>query len=133
MTENSFYFDGRHCPYCTKKSEFVDSEVIYGRSYGMVYYCKDCDAYCGVHKGTDESLGRLANKELRKFKKDAHECFDRLWRAKMGKGFSKHEARSKAYQWLSKQMKIKQEHTHIGMFDVKECELVIEICNKIRL
>ena len=31
----------------------------------MIYICKPCDAYVGVHKGTDKALGRLANKELR--------------------------------------------------------------------
>jgi hypothetical protein len=40
------------CPYCNNLTAFVDSETIYGKSYGMVYYCKDCDAYVGTHKGS---------------------------------------------------------------------------------
>ena len=28
---------GKICPYCGKPTEFVDSSVIYGRSYGMIY------------------------------------------------------------------------------------------------
>ena len=47
---------GKICPYCGKPTEFVDSSVIYGRSYGMIYLCRDCRAYVGVHKGTDLSL-----------------------------------------------------------------------------
>ncbi len=52
---------GKICPYCGNRTEYVDSSVIYGRSYGMIYLCWDCMAYVGVHKGTDRALGRLAN------------------------------------------------------------------------
>lgn len=41
---------GKVCPYCGKPTEYVDSSVIYGRSYGMIYLCRDCRAYVGVHK-----------------------------------------------------------------------------------
>jgi hypothetical protein len=37
------------CPYCNQESQFVDSSVIYGKSYGMIYLCSDCDAYVGCH------------------------------------------------------------------------------------
>lgn len=47
---------GKICPYCGKPTEFVDSSVIYGRSYGMIYLCRDCRAYVGVHKGTRPSI-----------------------------------------------------------------------------
>ena len=50
-----------YCPYCGRQAEYVDSKVIYGRSYGMAYLCRNCDAYVGVHRGTDEPLGRLAD------------------------------------------------------------------------
>ena len=31
------------CPYCSGPAAFVDSECVYGgRSYGMIYLCKDC-------------------------------------------------------------------------------------------
>ena len=43
-----------YCPYCGQQAEYVDSKVIYGRSYGMAYLCRNCDAYVGVHRGTDE-------------------------------------------------------------------------------
>lgn len=71
-------FTGKICPYCGKPTEYVDSSVIYGRSYGMIYLCRDCRAYVGVHKGTDQALGRLANAELRKAKKEAHFYFDQI-------------------------------------------------------
>lgn len=123
-------FSGKICPYCDKQTEYVDSVVIYGKSYGMIYLCKPCDAYVGVHKGTDKSLGRLADKELRYWKKMAHASFDKLWRKKMMKGINKHEARTSAYKWLSNVMDIDINYTHIGMFDIQQCKTVVEICKK---
>lgn len=121
-------YRGLVCPYCGNDSQYVDSKCIYQKSYGMIYICKPCDAYVGVHKGTDRALGRLANKSLRFWKISAHEVFDRLWRAKMEKGFSKGDARRAAYEWLSNQMAIPPDRTHIGMFDVEECKRVIDLC-----
>lgn len=71
---------GKICPYCGKPTDYVDSSTIYGKSYGMTYLCKACDAYCGVHKGPDKALGRVANKELRHWKKEAHKYFDLIWK-----------------------------------------------------
>ena len=50
---------GKICPYCGNRTEYVDSSVIYGRSYGMIYLCWDCMAYVGVHKGTAVSYTHL--------------------------------------------------------------------------
>ena len=42
------------CPYCGRVAKYVDSSVIYyGHSYGMAYLCRPCNAYVGVHSGTD--------------------------------------------------------------------------------
>ena len=43
-----------YCDYCGRQAEYVDSKVIYGKSYGMMYLCRNCMAYVGVHKGTDK-------------------------------------------------------------------------------
>lgn len=58
-----------YCDYCGRETEYVDSKVIYGKSYGKIYLCRNCMAYVGVHKGTDKPLGRLANAELRNWKR----------------------------------------------------------------
>lgn len=111
------------CPYCGKAAEFIDSKVIYGRSYGMIYLCKDCRAWVGCHKGTDKPLGRLANAELREWKQNAHHLFDKLWKgATMRRG--------EAYAWLAGQMGKTQQETHIGMFDVEECKKVVHLVIK---
>lgn len=114
-----------HCDYCGRKAEFVDSKIIYGQSYGMVYLCRNCMAYVGVHKGSAKPLGRLANAELRYWKKAAHAAFDPMW--KWGR-FRHH--RNAAYGWLAQQMGLPIEKTHIGMFDVAQCKKAIEIIRR---
>lgn len=121
------------CSYCGNKSELVDSERVYGRSYGMMYLCANypvCDAYVGCHPGTDKPLGRLANAELREWKKKAHAAFDPLWRNRVqGRQQMK---RSEAYAWLAKELGLERERTHIGMFDVLQCKQVVELCMNTR-
>lgn len=114
------------CPYCGKRAEFVDSaEVYHGRSYGMIYLCRPCDAYVGCHGRGDTPKGRLANAELRRWKIAAHNAFDPLWRFGPFRG-----QRNSAYAWLAEQMGLPKEKTHIGMFDVAQCQQVIQICKK---
>ena len=108
------------CQYCKKTAKFVDSKIIYGKSYGMIYLCKECNAYVGVHKGTNRPLGILANAELREWKKKAHASFDPLWKTKL-------MTRREAYEWLAKQMGKSLEKCHIGMFDVSECEQFVAL------
>lgn len=110
---------GKVCPYCKGKTQLVDSKVIYGTSFGMIYLCTPCRAYCGVHKGTEKSLGRLANGNLRKLKKEAHKYFDVIWK-------DKHTTRKQAYQYLSEHLGLPIEYTHIGMFSEKTCLRVID-------
>jgi len=102
------------CDYCKSKTELIDSAPVYnGVSYGKVYHCRPCDAWVGVHKGTEKPLGRLANKELREWKKRAHAVFDPLWQAKLnkrrrerGEDYKKVWARGSGYRWLSEQLGI---------------------------
>lgn len=68
-------------------------------------------------------MGRLADAHLRQAKLKAHEAFDPIWKGRK-------MSRSKAYGWLAKQLGISREETHIGMFDLETCRLVIEICRE---
>lgn len=115
------------CPYCGERAEFVDSKIVYGKSYGKIYLCRKCFAYVGVHKGTDKPLGRLANAELRYWKKAAHAAFDPIWKYGRFRGY-----RNAAYGWLAGRMGLSVEETHIGMFDVAQCKKAIQICRKER-
>lgn len=122
-------FEGEECPYCFNETVYVDSSEIYGKSYGMIYLCRPCMAWVGVHKGTNKAKGRLANNKLRKMKKKAHKYFDNLWERKMLKDDLKQkEARNKAYNWLSEKTGIDRKICHIGMMDIEQCNQVIEIC-----
>lgn len=109
-----------NCTYCNDVAEYVDSSCIYGKSYGMIYLCRKCNAYVGVHKGTNKPLGILANAELREWKKKAHSHFDKLWKLKK-------MTRANAYKWLSKQLNKDIKETHIGMFNVDDCKRVVEV------
>ena len=117
------------CDYCGTPADFVDSAMVYGRSYGMIYLCPHCHAYVGVHKGSDKPLGRLANAELRAWKSAAHAVFDKLWQY----GGPFYHQRGGAYRWLSEKMGLPMEKTHIGMFDVPECKRVIDIIYEERM
>lgn len=117
---------GKICPYCGNKSEYVDSIEIYRHtSYGMAYLCRPCDAYCGTYKSEPEkALGRLANSELRHWKKEAHAYFDVIWK-------EKNLTRVEAYKWLSENLNLPSEYTHIGMFSVKTCIEVVDLSKMI--
>jgi hypothetical protein len=116
------------CPYCNGASHLTDSAVIYGRSYGPIYLCEPCDAYVGCHKGTTTPLGRLADAELRKWKKLAHAAFDPTWERVIQAAIDthgyapkgiKHDSRGQAYRRLAQELGIEQDACHIGMFDVE--------------
>jgi 3-mercaptopyruvate sulfurtransferase SseA len=112
------------CPYCNSPAKLVDSAIVYhGRSYGMIWDCRPCDAYVGVHKNSKKfvPLGRMANAELREWKKKAHAVFDPLWRPG---GILTRDA---AYRKLQEVMGMTKEQAHIGKFDVAECKKLVEM------
>ncbi len=111
-----------YCDYDGTKADLVDSKVIYGKSFGPIYLCPKCGAYVGVHKGTDKPLGRLADAELRHWKRNGHNVFDPLWQHGPFRG-----RRKAAYAWLAQQMGLPVEKTHFGMFDVAQCKAAINI------
>lgn len=114
---------GRICPYCHVPTEYKNSIEVYGVDYGMIYYCPQCGAYVGVHNGTDRAKGRLANAELRRCKIEAHRYFDELYK----RGLMK---RREAYKWLSDQLGLPPEYTHIGMFNPETCAKVVDVSKK---
>lgn len=115
---------GRICPYCHIKTEYKNSFDIYGADYGMIYICPKCRAYVGVHKGTDKAKGRLANEYLRRCKIEAHLYFDQIYK----RGIMK---RKEAYKWLSEQLGLPPEFTHIGMFNPETCAKVVDVSKKL--
>lgn len=111
------------CPYCGSTANVTSDSSVYGRHYGYIYLCSNyprCDAYVGIHKGTWEPKGTMANAELRKWRLKAHTAFDPLWTSGCVK-------RKKAYKWLADRLKIPVDECHIGMFDIEMCKKVVQI------
>ena len=81
--------------------------------YGLRFQCPKCDIYCW--DGPTSIPGTPAT---HKFRKQAHEVFDPLWK-------SDKVTRKKCYRQLSAFMGLARKDTHIGMFDVLQCRLVI--------
>ena len=92
----------------------------------MMYICWPCDATVGVHEGTDNPKGTLAKKELREMRKQVHALLDPLWRG------DRKNKRGKAYRWLSEEMGLPIEQTHIGEFREAECRKAIKVLSKLR-
>ena len=115
------------CPYCGNKSDGVTGQVVYPHRPDLhnkwFYRCVLCDAYVGCYSDIKNSLGRLANAELRKYKSMAHRAFDPIWKTKAMK-------RSDAYKALAAEMRIQPSECHIGMFDEKTCDKVVRVSSK---
>lgn len=126
------YYLPKECPYCGNNIIYTDSAEIYGRSFGMIYLCRPCNAYVGVHKGTHYPMGSLANVELRQKRKEAHHYFDQIWFKPSLEDGTKARKRLDAYKWLSKNLGIAREQCHIGYFDINICNEVIKL-SKARL
>lgn len=123
------------CPYCLRVSIFLESSArLYnGRDYGPVWACLPCRAWVGCHKGTTTPLGRLADRELRRWKMAVHAVFDPIWQARFQRKraldpkYTKAHARGGRYKRLSELMGIPRKDCHIGMFDVERCKQAIAI------
>ena len=109
------------CRYCGGKVILTDSSKIYGKDYGDIYLCTTCNAFVGVHKGSGKPLGTLANSIFRTKRKETHEVFDKFWK-------DNHMSRTEGYKWLSEKMGLPFKSTHIGYFEIEECQKVIELC-----
>lgn len=116
-------YSAKICPYCKSSTEVVSETDVYGREYKgrAMIRCRNymvCDAYVGTHDN-GEPLGRLANKELRNAKKKAHSYFDPIWQ-------EKYMDRTKLYEDLADYLGLPDKYTHIGMFNKKTCDRVIQ-------
>lgn len=127
--------DAPTCPYCGYRAQYLpSSEHIYnGRDYGPVWICEPCEAWVGCHKGTTKPLGRLANAELRRWKRGVHYFFDPIWRRRFERKraedpkYTKAHARGGRYKKLAELMGIPREECHIAMFDIERCKLALKI------
>jgi hypothetical protein len=115
-----------HCNSCCSTNiELTTNDKIYGKIFGAwpkVYICNDCGASCGCHPNTDIPLGRMADRETRQLRVQAHTAFDPLWK-------NGYMTRTKAYNWLAGQLGIEVSESHISWLSKEQLEKVIETCN----
>lgn len=123
------------CPYCNQPAILVNGTLLYARrpdlAHKQFWTCVPCKAWVGCHEGGSGRvpLGRLADAALRAAKSRVHAEFDPLWKAKMNAlGISAKKARGMAYSWLSKELGIPPEDTHVGHFDIPTCERAVALC-----
>ena len=76
----------------------------------------------GVHQGTNEPFGTLADKTLRLKRIAAHRAFDQLPRIGM--------SRKQSYKWLQAKFALNKEQAHIGKFSSYMCDEVITACTE---
>jgi hypothetical protein len=65
----------------------------------------------------------VANEVLRLKRMETHQVFDAFWKGRR-------MSRTAAYKWLSMKMGLPEEMTHIGGFEMDQCQQVIDICRQ---
>lgn len=111
------------CNICGGKVSLVSNAKVYGGKTfgsGKCYLCNTCGAYVGTHKQRPtESMGVLADKEMRAMKRACHDLFDSQW--------SNQQERNAQYCWLAGEMGIDVSDCHFGYFDKQELKKAIGI------
>lgn len=117
------------CRYCGGVIRLIPIESIYGPAAAkrleltgeFIYQCQNCNARVGCHKGTTRPLGNVANETLRLKRIETHQVFDAYWtRRRM--------TRTDAYRWLAKKLGLSERKTHIGSFEMDQCQKTIDLC-----
>lgn len=112
-----------HTSYIIQMKTAVHASYVYGNKAkdGKLYVCShfpQCNSYVGVHPGTTNAKGKLANKELRQKRIQAHRVFDQIW---LNHIFTK----SEAYRWIADKFCLTAKEAHIGEFSTYMCDQLI--------
>lgn len=107
------------CPECG--GQLILRQSKYGLFYGCSNYPR-CKGAHGAHKNTGEPLGTPADKDTKKYRIEAHNLFDKLWR-----GPKSTMKRKEAYGWLATAMKLNADDAHISKFDKTQCRKLISL------
>ena len=103
------------CPECGADMVLRDSR--YGLFYGCTSYPR-CQATHGAHPN-GAPLGVPANTETKEARMQAHDAFDKLWKAAGAT-----TTRREAYSFLRSAMGLPGKECHIGKFSKEQCEQV---------
>lgn len=124
------YYNGSHCIYCGRQTEYADSIRVYQESYGMIHYCQNCDAWVNCIPGSDQSFGTVARKTLRSLRSKLHSVYDPLWQKKVSQGTKSKTAQALARKWMANLLGIDIVECHIGYFTDEQCKIAITECEK---
>lgn len=118
------------CPYCGAQAQLRPASALgkaspayRGKQFYVCTRYPFCDSYVEAHASSGLPMGSLANKSLRRKRREAHIALDRLWH----QGYM---TKSEAYRWLQVQMGIPAEDAHIAKFSEYRCEEVVRLCNR---
>jgi ssDNA-binding Zn-finger/Zn-ribbon topoisomerase 1 len=89
--------------------------------HGWFYGCTKYPACHGAHgcHADGKPLGIPADDETKQYRIAAHEEFDKLWK----KGYM---SRGGCYSWMKKVMGLTKDEAHIGKFNKKQCQDLIQ-------
>ena len=102
------------CPYCTH-------QAIFNQGY---WRCNPCDAQVKCFRDSNEPVGTLANKSLRKARKDANIAFGEAMQYLIDQGVKRHEAKKQITEAVCKTTGIPKTLFNIETFDAKLCDYV---------
>ena len=116
------------CPYCGAQALLRPASSVRGNAAPgeMVYVCARypaCNAYVSAHQDSRLPMGTLADKNLRRKRRQAHIALNRLWE-------ENHMTKKEAYRWLQVQLGLPESEAHIGHFSEFRCEQVIRLCSR---
>lgn len=110
------------CNYCGKPAKEADGGQVYPHRLDLrhknFWVCWPCNARVGAHPD-GKPFGKLATKELRDLRMQAHRVFDPIWKEGA-------KSRREAYEWLENALG--GEDAHIGNADEDTCRRIISTC-----
>lgn len=117
------------CPYCGARAYLRPASVVYGDKAlpgSKLYVCGNfpaCDSYVAAHRTTQQPMGTLANKNLRRERQTAHAVFNQLWKCGL-------MTKRQAYLWLQAKLDLPECEAHIAKFSEGRCHLVMDLCQQ---
>jgi len=117
------------CPYCGRHAILREASFVYqDRAIEKyLYVCSgypECDSYVGVHAGTLNPKGTLADGDLRHKRILAHHMFDKIWKSQI-------MSKKDAYCWIQDIFSLSRTQAHIGEFSDYRCDCLIKECEKV--
>ena len=116
------------CPYCGSQAFLRPASMVHERTAPgeKVYVCARYpayDAYVSAHRDSSQPMGTLADRSLRRKRRQAHIALNQLWEQGL-------MTRKEAYRWLQVQLGLPECEAHIGRFSAYRCEQVIDLCSR---